>query len=76
MNVDVSSMYCMYMYIYSFSTLRFCASAFKELQSIIYIKVRQQAAIQLQELTFAHLHKLSLNWVGCLLLLLDNNLFS
>eukprot|EP01036_Dinobryon_divergens_P025480 gene25480-34032_t len=45
-----------------FSVLRFCASAFKELQSIIYIKVKQQASIQLQEITFTHLHRLSLNW--------------
>jgi ATP-binding cassette, subfamily B, heavy metal transporter len=42
--------------------LRFLSSLFKELQSIIYIKVKQQAGIELQELTFAHLHTLSLNW--------------
>jgi len=45
-----------------FSALKFSASVFKELQSIIYIKVKQQASIQLQELTFTHLHSLSLNW--------------
>jgi len=45
-----------------YSTLRLLSSFFKEMQSILYIKVKQQATIQLQELTFAHLHSLSLNW--------------
>jgi ABC-type multidrug transport system fused ATPase/permease subunit len=45
-----------------YCTLRLLSSFFKELQSIIYIKVKQQATIQLQELTFSHLHSLSLNW--------------
>lgn len=45
-----------------YSILRVCASIFKEMQSILYIKVKQQASIQLQELTFRHLHNLSLNW--------------
>lgn len=38
------------------------SSLFKELQSIIYLKVKQQANIQLAEQTFAHVHSLSLNW--------------
>jgi ATP-binding cassette, subfamily B, heavy metal transporter len=29
---------------------------------MLYIRVQQQASIELQELTFSHLHKLSLNW--------------
>lgn len=45
-----------------YSVLRFLSSLFKELQSILYIKVKQQAGIELQELTFTHLHSLSLNW--------------
>jgi len=45
-----------------YSALRLAASIFKEMQSILYIKVKQQASIQLQELTFTHLHSLSLNW--------------
>lgn len=45
-----------------FSLLRLSSTIFKELQSILYIKVKQQAAIELQELTFTHLHNLSLNW--------------
>eukprot|EP01038_Epipyxis_sp_PR26KG_P012400 gene12400-16632_t len=45
-----------------FCTLKFFSSVFKELQSVLYIKVKQQASIQLQELTFTHLHTLSLNW--------------
>jgi hypothetical protein len=46
----------------SFSALKLSASIFKELQTIMYVKVKQQASIQLQELTFTHLHTLSLNW--------------
>jgi ATP-binding cassette, subfamily B, heavy metal transporter len=42
--------------------LRLLASFFREMQSILYIKVKQQASIQLQELTFRHLHSLSLTW--------------
>ncbi len=42
--------------------LRTLSSFFREMQSILYIKVKQQASIQLQELTFTHLHTLSLNW--------------
>ena len=48
--------------IIAFCLLRFAAQFFKEVQSILYIKVKQQASIELQELTFSHLHKLSLNW--------------
>lgn len=46
----------------TYTVLRFASSTFKELQSIIYIKVKQQASIELQELAFTHLHMLSLNW--------------
>jgi ABC-type transport system involved in Fe-S cluster assembly fused permease/ATPase subunit len=42
--------------------LRFAATVFKELQSILYIRVKQEASIQLQEITFRHIHNLSLNW--------------
>jgi len=45
-----------------YCVLRFLSSFFKELQSIVYIKVKQQASIELQELVFAHLHSLSLHW--------------
>lgn len=51
---------CQQMVIYC--VLRLCAAVFREMQSILYIKVKQQASIQLQELTFTHLHSLSLNW--------------
>jgi ABC-type multidrug transport system fused ATPase/permease subunit len=46
----------------SFSILKLAAAIFKEFQTILYIKVKQQASIELQELTFSHLHSLSLNW--------------
>lgn len=45
-----------------YSSLRLGSSVFKELQSILYIRVKQEASIQLQELTFRHIHNLSLNW--------------
>jgi ABC-type multidrug transport system fused ATPase/permease subunit len=45
-----------------FCVLKFLSVVFREMQSILYIKVKQQASIQLQELTFTHLHCLSLNW--------------
>ena len=45
-----------------FCSLRFGSSFFKEAQSIVFLKVKQQAYIQLAETTFAHLHELSLNW--------------
>lgn len=45
-----------------FSSFKLGAGVFKEMQSILYIRVKQQASIQLQELTFTHLHSLSLNW--------------
>ena len=45
-----------------FVLLRVASQTFKELQGIVYIKVKQQAAIQLQQTTFSHLHSLSLNW--------------
>ena len=45
-----------------FSMLKLACQIFKECQSILYIKVKQQASIELQELAFSHLLSLSLNW--------------
>eukprot|EP01041_Mallomonas_annulata_P000984 gene984-1923_t len=45
-----------------YCALRLLSSIFKELQGIVYLKVKQQASIQLSEQTFTHLHSLSLNW--------------
>jgi ABC-type transport system involved in Fe-S cluster assembly fused permease/ATPase subunit len=45
-----------------FTLLRFASQFLRELQSILYIKVKQQASIELQVLTFSHLHNLSLTW--------------
>ena len=45
-----------------FCILRFASTVFKESQSLVFLKVKQQAYIQLAEQTFAHLHNLSLNW--------------
>lgn len=45
-----------------FCSLKLATVILKELQSLIYIKVKQQANIELQEYTFKHLHTLSLNW--------------
>ena len=49
-------------YIILYCSFRALSSLFKELQSIIYMKVKQQANIQLTERTFTHVHSLSLNW--------------
>mmetsp|Transcript_35981 Transcript_35981/g.110710 ORF Transcript_35981/g.110710 Transcript_35981/m.110710 type:complete len:840 (+) Transcript_35981:3-2522(+) len=40
----------------------FLSKAFKELQSLVYIKVQQAAYIEIADTTFAHLHNLSLDW--------------
>ena len=45
-----------------FVLLKISSSFFKEVQGILYIKVKQQALIQLQRYTFQHLHNLSLSW--------------
>lgn len=45
-----------------YAVLRLMTSFFKELQSLLYVKVKQQASIELQGLTFSHLHSLSLSW--------------
>lgn len=42
--------------------LRFLSSFFKELQGLVYLKVKQQASIQLSEKIFTHIHNLSLNF--------------
>jgi len=45
-----------------YCSLRFLTNFFKEMQGLVYLKVKQQASIQLAEQTFAHLHSLSLSW--------------
>jgi ABC-type multidrug transport system fused ATPase/permease subunit len=45
-----------------FSCLKFITVACKELQTILFIKIKQEASIELAEKTFAHVHGLSLNW--------------
>lgn len=45
-----------------YNAFRFGSSLFKEMQSMIYLKVKQQANIQLAEQAFSHIHQLSLNW--------------
>jgi len=43
-------------------SLMLLVSFFKEMQSIIYLKVAQAAFVQLSEKSFRHLHSLSLDW--------------
>ena len=45
-----------------FVGLKLASSFFKEFQGALYVKVKQQALIQLQKYTFTHLHNLSLSW--------------
>ena len=42
--------------------LTFFSKAFKECQSLIYLRVKQAAFVQLSRSTFEHLHRLSLDW--------------
>lgn len=45
-----------------YTVLLLASSVFKELQGLVYLKVKQQAYIEIAETTFAHLHALSLQW--------------
>mmetsp|Transcript_11620 Transcript_11620/g.17975 ORF Transcript_11620/g.17975 Transcript_11620/m.17975 type:complete len:864 (-) Transcript_11620:84-2675(-) len=49
-------------YSIAYSVIQFFSSAFKEAQSLVYLKVAQAAFVQLSEVTFHHLHSLSLDW--------------
>ena len=43
-------------------TLTLFSKAFKEGQSLVYLRVAQAAFVQLSKQTFNHLHELSLDW--------------
>ena len=45
-----------------YALLQLAASTFKECQSLVYLRVGQAAFVQLSELSFNHLHSLSLDW--------------
>lgn len=45
-----------------YAVISFSSSFFKECQSLIYLKVAQAAFVQLSEVSFYHLHSLSLDW--------------
>jgi ABC-type multidrug transport system fused ATPase/permease subunit len=45
-----------------YAVLQLAASTFKEAQSLVYLRVGQAAFVQLSELSFNHLHSLSLDW--------------
>lgn len=45
-----------------YALLQFSSSAFKEGQGLIYLKVAQTAFVELSEVSFSHLHSLSLDW--------------
>lgn len=45
-----------------YAIIGFAGSAFREGQSLIYLKVAQAAFVQLSEVAFSHLHSLSLDW--------------
>ncbi len=57
---ELSQYFIMSVFMYSAST--FISKSFKELQSIIYIKVQQAAYVEIADNTFAHSHNLSLDW--------------
>jgi len=45
-----------------YASLLLVNKAFKELQSLSYIRVKLVAGLQLQETTYTHLHRLSMDW--------------
>jgi ABC-type transport system involved in Fe-S cluster assembly fused permease/ATPase subunit len=45
-----------------YCTLRFAAAILKECQGLLFIRVKQQAYIQLAEKSLSHIHNLSLDW--------------
>jgi len=45
-----------------FCLLKFATSFFKEAQAAMYLKVKQQATIELAGLVYRHVHNLSLHW--------------
>ena len=45
-----------------YTALNFASSFLKESQSLVYLKVAQAAFVQLSEVSFSHLHSLSLDW--------------
>jgi len=46
----------------TYCAVKFISSAFKEFQSMAYLKVKQAAYIEIAQYTFRHLHSLSLDW--------------
>jgi len=49
-------------YSFYYALLQLAASTFKECQSLVYLRVGQAAFVQLSEVSFNHLHSLSLDW--------------
>lgn len=45
-----------------YASLTFISKFLKECQSLVYLKVKQQAYIEIAEHSFTHLHNLSLHW--------------
>jgi hypothetical protein len=50
------------LYSISYCVISWCGTTFKELQSLLYLKVAQAAFVQLAAAAFIHLHGLSLDW--------------
>ncbi|DBA04943.1 TPA: hypothetical protein N0F65_006945 [Lagenidium giganteum] len=46
----------------AYALLTLTSKIFKELQSLIYLKVKQHAYIELATMTYEHVHKLSYDW--------------
>ena len=52
----------MYEAVLIYSALSLCSKVFKELQNVIYLKVKQTAYAEISVTVFEHLHSLSLEW--------------
>lgn len=48
--------------VFAYAFLIFSSKMLRELQSLLYIKVKQAAYIEIADTTFVHLHSLSLDW--------------
>eukprot|EP00590_Aulacoseira_subarctica_P007389 CAMPEP_0172434376 /NCGR_PEP_ID=MMETSP1064-20121228/70598_1 /TAXON_ID=202472 /ORGANISM="Aulacoseira subarctica , Strain CCAP 1002/5" /LENGTH=904 /DNA_ID=CAMNT_0013182591 /DNA_START=43 /DNA_END=2757 /DNA_ORIENTATION=- len=49
-------------YSVAYAGLQFATAFFKESQNLVYLRVAQAAFVQLSEVSFKHLHSLSLDW--------------
>ena len=70
-----------WVYLFLYFLAGWLSGAFKELQKLVYLKVKQKAFAEIAESTFSHLHSLSLDWhlkkkIGHVLRIMDRGISS